>query len=126
MKNFLTDIVKPLVKNTHNRVTLMRDLPEDFSGLFRIEEINVLDEWDQFYKRVSDYTLTPEPQVRLNNSDSYKLAFFLEFVANFYTYFGDAVHDQEYIGAVEYFFTEYKKTIGEKDQKSLFENAFKK
>lgn len=128
MRIFKTQTIRPLFNNTLKRIQAINRIPKkwhkEHAGIFKIEDKNVLKEWEPFCKELQTKLRTVVPDVAIDDELAFKFAFYLHFVAQFYNHFGDET-DRQYIGDVDAFFAHYQAELGERNEATLFLNAFK-
>jgi hypothetical protein len=129
MRKFPTPTIRPLWNNTKKRFLIIKKLPKkwhkDNAGIFRIEDVNVLNAWDAFEKHLSQKLLSIAPEVVISDELAFKFAFYLHFTAQFFYHFGNDETDAQYNVDATNFFNAFKNEIGERNEESLFLNAFK-
>jgi hypothetical protein len=127
---FPTKTIRPLFASTRARVELINKLPKKFhkqnKGIFIIEDINWLKEWEPFYKQMKETLATLVSEVVISDEQSFKLAFYLYHISLFFKHFGTTEADQFYVQDVETFFTAFPAELGTRDEEQLFLNAFKR
>ena len=126
MQKLPKKVILPLLKGTNERVTLLnQSLPREEQYLFRIEGIEVLTKWNEYYDRVLPVVDSKQDFIKLSNKDCYTLAFYCHHMAAYFIHVGHQT-DLEYAGGVDYLFKNFKKQMGERNQEKLFWNVFKK
>lgn len=122
---FVTKDIFNFLHDTDSRMKAMINLPPEHSGLLRIEDINVGEQWPSYFQHMQEVTRTLVPTIELERIDAYKLAFYMDFVALFFKYHGDET-DKDYVSYVDTFFDKYKELIGPRSENILFYRAFPK
>lgn len=94
------------------------------AGIFRIEDKNVLDEWEPFCIAFNKLTLSLAPEIMIDDDLTYKFAFYLQFVALFFKHFSRDEKDTAFWYQAEAYFQKYQAELGVMHEEQLFRNAF--
>ena len=124
---FRSDINRDLLCGTDDRMDILKKI-EDLKVLHNVEEVDILDEWDKLYDAIFKlWKAKPAKEVLMFQMpiDLFnKLAFFFDFIAQFFLHNGSD-KDDPYLKLVDQFFKEYKHDKGSPSEGDLFKRAFK-
>lgn len=128
MRKFPSSELRPIWNECKSRFEIIKKFPKKWkaqnAGIFRIEDKNVLDEWEPFFAAFHKLTLSIAPEIIIDDNLTYKFAFYLHFVALFFKHFSRDEKDTAYWYQVESFFTKYQAELGVMHEEQLFMNAF--
>ena len=127
MRKFPTQELRQFWNVTKTNFKIIQDLPKKWhkknAGIFRIENKNVLEEWESFCIAFNKLTISIAPEITIDDDLVYKFAFYLHFTAQFFKYFGQE-KDTVFWHQVEGFFQKYQTELGVMHEEQLFRNAF--
>lgn len=120
------EINQALLLGSEERVELIGMVDDLKDKLTRLEGINFFEEWKKLFDTIiaewkKDIN---KPFFKLDTHLLDKLAFFLDFIAQFFLYNGSE-EDNDYLKDVDTFFQQHKLQRGAKDSQALFNKAFK-
>lgn len=127
MRSFPTQELRRFWIVTKSNFEIIKKLPKKWhkqnAGIFRIEDKNVLEEWEPFCIAFNKPTLSLAPSIAIDDDLVYKFAFYLQFTAMFFKHFGEE-KDTAFWYQVEEFFKKYQAEVGVLNEEQLFRNAF--
>jgi hypothetical protein len=120
------EINQSLLLESERRVEIMNTIEDLKDKLSRLEGFNFFKEWEKLLDTITNAWQEDAnmPFFKLEEQLLDKLAFFLDFIANFFLYNGSE-EDNEFLKDVDEFFKQHKKVRGKGDSLELFKRAFK-
>lgn len=124
---FRSEINQNLIVDTDYRIDIMRKV-DDLKNLNNLEGINFFNEWKKLKDKITQLWQKDLDQgipfFKMESKLIDQLAFYLDFVAQFFLYNGNE-EDDDYLRDVDEFFKQHKLQRGEKESLELFRKAFK-
>ncbi|MFN8322812.1 MAG: hypothetical protein U0T74_09160 [Chitinophagales bacterium] len=124
---FRNDINQELLVGTDTRIDIIHEV-EVFNNLNNLEGIDFFKEWKILFESITKLWQQDLenglPFFKMESTLLDKLAFYLDFVAQFFLYNGSEV-DNDYLKCVDDFFQQHKIQRGEKESTELFVKAFR-
>ena len=129
MRKFNSKTIRALFRSTKNRVELIKNLPKSFhkqySGLWRIEDKDIMKEWPAFSNSINDKLNTLAPEVILSERETSMLALYFHHIGLFFQHFSNEPADIQYAADISNFFLHHQAEVGPREETELFNNAFK-
>ena len=124
---FRSDINQELLVETELRIDIMKKI-EEINALQNLQGVNFFQEWGNLFKNVTNLWQQDLqkglPFFKMDITILDKLAFYFDFVAQYFLYNGSEI-DNDFLKSVDEFFQQHKIHRGEQESKELFNKAFK-
>ena len=124
---FRSDLNQELLVETELRIDIMKKI-EEINALQNLQGVNFFQEWGNLFKNVTNLWQQDLqkglPFFKMDITILDKLAFYFDFVAQYFLYNGSEI-DNDFLKSVDEFFQQHKIHRGEQESKELFNKAFK-